>query len=149
MATVLTGWGAFGGTVSGVLVGLLFGLGLLSMLEVVRLMLGKRGSFLPASFRGMRLALCLLALLTPSWLLVQDGWELASLLVPYALVAIGAGGALLARTETGLRFTAASLHLAFAAHLFVVLRYTIFEVNTVRRPGFTEVSPFGWTTLGL
>ena len=30
-------------------------------------------------------------------------------------MAVGAGGALLARTETGLRFTAANLHLAFAA----------------------------------
>lgn len=149
MATVLAGWGAFGGTVSGLLGGVLFGLGVLSIVEVFRLLLDKRGSFLPPAFRGVRLALCLLVLLTPAWLLVQDGWELASLLVPYGLVAVGSGGVLLARTETGLRFTAASLHLAFAAHLFVVLRYTIFEVDTARRPGLVEVSGFGWATLGV
>lgn len=149
MATVLTGWGAMSGTVSGVLVGLLYGLGAVSLLEVIRLLRRGDDAVVPAPFRGVRLALCLLALLTPSWFLVKGGCELASLLVPYGLIAVGTGGAVVARTADGLRLTAAILHLAFAAHVFIVLRYTLFEGGGPRRPVFVEVGTIGWTALGL
>jgi hypothetical protein len=149
MAVVLAGWGAFVGTVSGILVGLLFGLGILSVIEVIRLLRIGPGPAIVPYLRGLRLALCLLALLTPSWILVQEGRELASLLIPYAIIAIGAGGAALARTETGLRLTTAVLHLAFAIHLFVVLRYTIYDRAEAGKEAILSLRPFGWFTLGV
>lgn len=149
MATALTMWGAFQGTVSAALVGLLWGVGAMSAIEVVRLLrLGPDADVTPY-LRGLRLALCILALLTPSWVLVQGGRELASLLVPYAIIAVGAGGAAMARTELGLRLTTAILHLAFAVHVFVVLRYTIFDAADHQRPAILEVTAFGWYTLGV
>lgn len=149
MATALTVWGAFYGTVSAVLVGLLWGVGAMSAIEVGRLLRQGPDADLTPYLRGLRLALCILALLTPSWVLVQGGRELASLLVPYAIIAVGAGGAAMARTELGLRFTSAILHLAFAVHVFVVLRYTIFEAADEARPPISEVTAFGWFTLGV
>lgn len=149
MATALTMWGAFNGTVSAILVGLLWGVGIMSVLEVGRLLRQGAEADMTPYLRGMRLALCILALLTPSWVLVQEGRELASLLVPYAIIAVGAGGAAMARTELGLRLTSSILHLAFAVHVFIVLRYTIFDAADPERPQILEVTAFGWITLGV
>ncbi len=149
MATALTMWGAFRGTVSGVLVGLLYAVAVMSAIEVARLLRQGADADMAPYLRGLRLAICLLALLTPSWILVQGGRELASLLVPYAIVAVGAGGVAMARTEVGLRLTSSLLHLAFAAHVFVVLRYTIFEAADDANPKILEVTAFGWFALGV
>lgn len=149
MATALTLWGAFQGPVSAVLVGLLFGVGTMSAIEVARLLRRGPDADTTPYLRGLRLALCILALLTPSWLLVQGGRELASLLVPYAIIAVGAGGAAMARTELGLRLTSAVLVLAFAAHVFVVLRFTIYDGGDYGQPEILEVTAFGRFSLAV
>jgi hypothetical protein len=148
MATALTMWGAFRGVVSAVLVGLLFVVGTMSAIEMVRLLRRGPDAETTPYLRGLRLALCILALLTPSWILVQGGRELASLLVPYAIIAVGAAGAAMARTSLGLRLTSAILVLAFAVHVFVVLRYTIFDSADTGRPPILELTAFGWFSLG-
>ena len=150
MATALTLWGAFRGTC-------LRGAGRLAVTSSAPCRRsrwcaccgGDPTPRLTPYLRGLRLALCLLALLTPSWILVQGGRELASLLVPYAIIAVGAGGAAMARTELGLRLTSAILILAFAAHVLVVLRYTIFDRTSAGRPAIHEITAFGWFTLGI
>lgn len=149
MATALTLWGAFQGPVSAVLVGLLFGVGTMSAIEVARLLRRGPDADTTPYLRGLRLALCILALLTPSWLLVQGGRELASLLVPYAIIAVGAGGAAMARTELGLRLTSAVLIFAFAVHVFVVLRYTIYDAADPAHPEILEITAFGRFSLAV
>jgi hypothetical protein len=136
---------AFRGLTSGALAAGLYALGALSTIETVRVV--ARGADVPVAprVRGLRLALCLLVLLMPSFFLMQGGQELASLLVPYVFIAVGAAGAQMVRTEVGLRLVSSVLHLALAAHVLVTLRYGIFGAD----PRITQVNPVGWATLGL
>lgn len=127
------------------LVGLLLALSALSLYETIRVMrFGADATVLPL-LKGLRLAICLLVLITPAWLLVQGGRELASLLVPFGLVAISAAGAAFSRAPLSLRFTASLVYLALAAHVVVTLRYTIFDGT----PVFQKVTYLGWGTLAL
>jgi hypothetical protein len=126
------------------LAALMLFLGVLSLVEVLRYArAAARGAPAPR-VAGVRLAVALLVLLMPSWFLVEDGRELASLLVPFAFVAVSAGGARLARTSQGLRLTAGILHTAMAAHLLVTLRYQLFDAE----PRFSSVAPPGFAVLG-
>jgi CDP-diglyceride synthetase len=126
-----------------ILVGLMFALAALAVLDAVAILraprAGRRGS------AGLRLALSLLVLLTPAWLLVQSHRELASLLVPFGFVALSAATESAARTERSLRRTAALLQFLIAAHLFVTLRYTIFE----NQPAVRDMGAFGTATLAI
>jgi hypothetical protein len=144
VALGLTANRAAEGVVAVVLVCLLWTLAGLSAIETVRRARGARRA-LPAAWQGLRLALCLIVLVMPSWLLVHGGRELASLLAPFAFVAIGSAGASFARTAAGLRLTSAVLHFLLAVHLFVAIRYLVFDADpAIRAPG-----PAGWATLGL
>jgi hypothetical protein len=127
-----------------VLQGTLAVLGLLSVAEVVRWTRSALpGRELPRP-AGVRLAIATLVLLMPSWLLVVRGCELASILAPFAFVAISAAGVRIARTQKGVRLAAALLHVAIAAHILVTLRYTIFA----SQPRFTNVEAGGHAVLG-
>ncbi len=127
------------------LVTLLLALSVLSLYETVRVL--KRGAEVrvPPLLKGVRLAICTLVLIAPVWFLVQDGREMASLLVPFGLVAISTAGAVFARAPLSLRFTASLVHLALAIHVAVTLRWTIFD----KAPPFASVTLIGWTTLGI
>lgn len=74
---------------------------------------------------GLRLALSLAALLMPASVLTRNTGERASLLAPFAYIAISALGSWLARGVIGLRLTAALLLAAVSAHLAVAIRYAI------------------------
>ena len=134
-----------GEVVATVFVGLLLTLAVLSLYETQRVL--RRGPDGPVApmLKGLRLAICILVLLTPTFLLISQTRELASLLVPFGLVAISAAGAAFARAPLSLRFTASLVHLALAVHVVITLRFTIFDGD----PRFQTVSPVGWATLGL
>lgn len=107
-----------------VLAGGLVLLGALSVVECRRIARGELGT--PAhGLGGLRLSLCLLVLVVPSWPLLVPGREIASLLAPYLYLAVSAAGARVARTGHGLAFTSSLLQLALAAHVLVTLRYTL------------------------
>ncbi len=74
---------------------------------------------------GLRLALALVALLMPASLLMRTAGERASLLGPFAYVAISALGSRIARTTLGLRLTAALLLALVSAHLSVAIHYGV------------------------
>jgi hypothetical protein len=74
---------------------------------------------------GLRLALALAALLMPASLLTRNSGERASLLAPFAYVALSALGSWLARGVIGLRLTAALLLVGVSAHLAIAIRYAI------------------------
>ena len=76
-------------------------------------------------YTDLRLALSILALLTPAQLLVEPGRERASLLAPFAYVAISALGERFAASERGLRLTGAILFALVAAHLVIALHYVL------------------------
>jgi hypothetical protein len=73
----------------------------------------------------IRLALSLLALLTPAGLLVTGGDERATWLAPFVFLAIGAAGERFARTLTALRVAAALSLVALAAHAAVAVRFAL------------------------
>jgi hypothetical protein len=131
------------GTTFTVLQGTLAILGLLSVAEAVRWTRSTLPGRAWPRAAGVRLAIATLVLLMPSWLLVQRGCELASILAPFAFVAISAAGVRIARTQKGVRLAAALLHVAIAAHLIVTLRYTIFAAL----PRFTNVEAGGHAAL--
>ncbi len=142
---VLVGRGNIRGDVSALLVAMMLFLAFLSLAEVVRLLrAGDEGAGGPL-LKGVRFAIALLALLMPAGVLVLDGRELASLLAPFVVVAVGSGGSTLARAPLGLRFTASLVHALLATHLVVTLRYTLFDAE----PAFTRITIAGWVTLGL
>lgn len=76
---------------------------------------------------GLRLALASFALLMPTSLLMTGSRERASLLAPFAWVAISALGSRIARGAAGLRLTAAVLLAGVSAHLAVAVRYAVEE----------------------
>jgi hypothetical protein len=126
-------------------------LGILSVLETRRLMLGRLEA--PAyGMGGLRLGICLLVLLLPAWPLLVDGRELASLLAPYLYLAVSAGGARLARSVEGLAFTGALLHLGLAAHVLVTLRYSLHHelphIQVLGGAGHVALA-LGWGLLAL
>jgi hypothetical protein len=132
------------GVMFAVLEAVLAFLALLSVLDVVRWSrAGQPGRPLPRPL-GVRLAVATLVLLSPSWVLVQRGCELASILAPFAFVALSAAGVRISRTQKGIRLTAALLHLGIAGHLVVTLRYTIFASP----PRFADVGAGGYAVLG-
>ena len=81
----------------------------------------------PRSFRttDVRLALSMLVLLTPARLFAEPHRERASLLAPFAYVAISALGSRFATTERSLRLTGAVLVSLVASHLVVAVRYVL------------------------
>src|SRR5262245_41904709 len=93
----------------------------------------------PPRYGDLRLMISLLALLTPVSLVTVGGQERASLLAPFAYVAVSSLGSRGSDGERGLRLTAATLHALVAAHLVVALRYVIVEV---------EPEPRSWTWPG-
>ena len=83
----------------------------------------------PASFRttDVRLALSMLVLLTPAQLFAEPHRERASLLAPFAYVAISALGSRFSTTERSLRLAGAVLVSLVASHLVVAVRYVLDE----------------------
>ena len=81
----------------------------------------------PVSLRStdLRLALSILALLTPASLLTAPGLERASLLAPFVYITISALGERFAASERGLRFTGAVLLALVATHLVVALHFVL------------------------
>jgi hypothetical protein len=77
----------------------------------------------------VRLALSLLALLTPAGLLVAGGEERATWLMPFAFVAIGAAGERWSRGLRGLRLATTLSLVLLAAHLLVGVLYTLDDVR--------------------
>ncbi|MFV1957983.1 MAG: hypothetical protein ACC662_01085 [Planctomycetota bacterium] len=141
----LVGWSEIRDGVSAILVALLVGLGALSLYETARVLHAGPDAEVRPFLKGIRLAICTLVLLTPAWFLMREGRELGSLLVPFALIAISSGGAAFARAPLGLRFTASLVFLALAAHVFVTLRFTLFD----GQPALERVGRMGWLALGL
>ena len=143
-AVTLTVLGVVVDSATAVLTAVLYGLGVLSLMEVSRSVSARERPrrWVPS---GARLAICLLVLLIPPSLLMQEGTERASLLAPFLFVAISAGGARLSRGMRGLRTTASLLQLALAAHVLVTLRYTIYAAE----PKIAVVRLTGQVTIGL
>lgn len=117
----------------------------LSFYEMIRVLRAGPDAPVGPLLKGVRLAICLLVLITPASHLLVDGKELASLLVPFVIVGVSAAGAAFATAPLGLRFTASGVHALLAVHVLVTLRYTILD----RSPRFERIDPFGWATLGL
>ncbi len=130
---------------------LLWALAALSLLEAWRCAAPSERPAPPAGLRGVRLALCLLALMTPAQALLPQGRDSHTtlartlLLVPFLLVGLGAAGARLARGVQGLRRACAALQVALAALLFLALRFTIRDMP----PTLAAVGPAGRLALGL
>src|SRR5437773_2083796 len=108
----------------------LLGMGAVAVRDaVVVLRAGAEGpppdSAVSRRYTDLRLALSILALLTPAQLLVEPGRERASLLAPFAYVAISALGERFAASERGLRLTGAILFALVAAHLVIALHYVL------------------------
>lgn len=89
----------------------------------------------PRSFRttDVRLALSMLVLLTPAQLFAEPHRERASLLAPFAYVAISALGSRFATTERSLRLTGTVLVALVASHLVVAVRYVLGEGESAGR----------------
>ncbi len=148
VAVVLTAVGAYQIRTAAILVSILFLLGALSVLESIRL--ARSGpDLIEPRWRGVRLAICVLVLLTPSFFFVQGDRELASLLAPFALLAISTGGAILARTIDGLKLTASLIYVALALHVLLTIRFTLFEAGASNDPAFLSIGVLGWSALGL
>jgi hypothetical protein len=117
------------------IVGVLIVVGLLSLREAVRVVVGggdAEGEDAPVAPPGgrwgdVRLGLSILVLIAPAWLFSNPQSERASLLAPFFYVAVSAGGARLAKTARGLRLTAALLMALLAAHLVVAIRWVLDE----------------------
>lgn len=110
-----------------ILLGVLLVLGVLSLLEAWRCTRPEGRRPVWPALKGLRLAICLIVLMTPPDLLLSDQHERASLLAPFFLVALGAGGAVLVRSLAGLRAVSGLTQLLLAAHVVVTLRLTLQE----------------------
>lgn len=122
------------------------GLAALSFLEVRRCMKADTDERRPGPLlHGVRLALCVLVLMTPPQWLLRGGEERASILGPFLLVAIGAAGGLAARRLEALRAVSACIQTAIACHVVVALRFTLLE----REPAIVAVGPAGSIAMGL
>lgn len=119
--------------------------GAMSLIETVRLMIRSDDSRLPTWLRGARLALCLLVLLLPARSFVASEQEASSLIGPFILVALSAGGALVARTVAGLRVAAALVHVGLACLAWLTLRFTLQD----GWPPYERISTIGRATMGL
>lgn len=94
---------------------------------------------LPPRTADLRLALALLALLTPAGVLAAGGEERASWIVPFLFLALAAAGERRARGLLGLRRAATAALVLVAAHLVVALRYALEDGGP---------APAGWTPWG-
>ena len=129
---------------------LLFVLGLMSGWEAWRHARGERPRPIPRAFAGARLAICILVLVVPGHLLLHPHVERASLLAPFAFIAVSAAGAGIARGLRGLRRTAAILQVLLAAHVFITLRYTMFtRDDPPEAPSIMGVELPGQVTLAV
>jgi hypothetical protein len=93
----------------------------------------------PSLWSDARLAVCILALLAPSMVFVDQPGERASLLVPFGFIAVSTFGSRFAHDERGLRLTGAVLFAMAAAHLVVALRWVLSSLGP---------EPWGWTLAG-
>lgn len=138
--------------------GILALIGLLALRDVVRLLRqvpapaevpgsdpAAESSPKPAPGVDVRLALSLLALLTPAWLVAQADRERGSLLAPFVYLAVSAVGERFARRPATLRMTAAIVMALLSAHTLVTLRWALMRDGN----GFTRWTWCGWTTLAL
>lgn len=122
-----------------------------SLLETWRCVTPRERPAPPRVLRGLRLALCLLALMTPAQLLLPEDRDSHTtlartlLLAPFLLVALSAAGARLASGVEGLRRACAALQLALALLFFFALRFTIRDMP----PELARVGPAGLVALGL
>lgn len=121
--------------------------GLLSTYEAARVLRAGPDRGIAPSLRGVRLAVCTLALLAPAWLFIflQDGRDMGSFVAPFAFIAVSAAGATLTRAPLGLRLTGAILQVVLAAHVLITLRYTVFDAE----PRLADLNPVGRATLAL
>jgi hypothetical protein len=94
---------------------------------------------------SLRLALAITALLMPASLLTRGTVERASLLAPFAYVALSALGSRLARGLLGLRLTAALLLVGVAIHQVVAIRYAVED----GKPPATGWTGAGYGALGI
>lgn len=139
------------GAVAWVLGGGLLLLGALSVAECRRI---ARSQPLPPllGLGGLRLALCLLVLLTPSWALLWPGPEPAGLLSAYLYLLLSAAGARLARTGPGLAFASSLLQLGLAAHVLATLQHAIHgpepEAATLGLSGLLTLA-LAWTVFAM
>jgi hypothetical protein len=129
---------------------LLSGLAVLSLVEAWRCVRPVPPPPVSPHLRGIRLAICLLALMTPAHLLLPSARDASAgaralLLLPFVLVALGAAGAALARSMAGLRRACAVVQAAVATVLLLALRHTIREAP----PALSAVGPSGVAALGL
>lgn len=124
---------------------LLAALGAISLLEVRRCIRSPARPLAWPLLRGLRLAICVVVLMTPTRFLLQEAKERASLLAPFGLIALGAAGSLLARRTETLRAVSALAQLALALHVYVTVRYTLED----RAPPIAHVGPAGRIALML
>lgn len=131
-----------------ILIGVLFLLGALSLIEARRCIREargeRRGRPLPGWLRGARLAVCLMVLILPPRFLMESHVERATWLGPFLFLALSAAGAQLARSGRGLRRTGALLQLVIALHLLIALRMTLME----KEPVIEQLGYFGRATFG-
>lgn len=129
------------------LVAVLFGLGLLSIAEVIRALRAstQKRFQVPRLLQGARLAACLMVLIMPPQMLVIEGVERASWLGPFLLIALSTAGQRLATGVPGLRLASAVAQLAITVHLYIAVRVTIHEGN----PRMTEILISGQVTEAL
>jgi len=128
-----------------IMLGILLVLGLLSAVEAWRCTRPDGNALKVPALRGVRLAICLIVLMTPPDLLLSDQRERASLLAPFLLVTLGSGGALMVKTLPGLRAVCGLVLVLVAAHLVVTLRLTLHEGD----PPLAALGLSGQATLAL
>jgi hypothetical protein len=130
-----------------VLVAILGVVGLLSVRAAAQALRAAPGTDV-RRFADLRLAIAILVLAAPASLLAAPGEERASLLAPFAYVAVSAAGARVARTVVSLRLTAAVLMTVIAAHLVIAIHWVL----RASMPGLPETVGLTWegrTTLAL
>ena len=99
----------------------------------------------PPRANDARLALSLLALLTPASVLARGAGERASWLAPFAFVALGALGERFSHDLRGLRRTCAGCLVVLGAHLVISVRYALNE----GRPPIVGWTWAGWAAFTL
>ena len=119
-----------------VLIIVLTAVGLLSVIEALRCMRRTERRLRRRLLRGLRLACCLLVIMIPAKLLLEDGVDRASLLAPFLVIAVSAGGALMFHSTAALHATSGLIQIALATHVLVTVQYTLHD----QTPAFQAIA---------